>query len=382
MPAKISFVASKQTLVDTFCSAAVTAGGSIRSSPSEGSDESTYYSATVLDPDSNIIGVMYRPHGQSVIAPDAQRIDKWQKDVALSSLSRSKPQTLVDSTRIIVNNITTTPAMEVHRLRAEPKDDVEISTRAIIGTLLGASAGAAVAYAMAKNDPEKPREIVQKPIVGRAIENSPPKVTEIIYDSGRAAQLPLRPIQLIDREAGWSTPGFESGSRVKTVASSHRTAPTYPIDQRAPSHSGRTIAHTQGTKILIGNSEHQSSTSRPRRSSAGEKTEGISSKTSLRSPSVKTAKDIPLPASKVSTNLTPSTDQTTTINDLATVVPEDSISQVSTKRSSNHHSRHSHHHHRHHSKSSHPSKHSRQTSHGSGKTVKPSDYHSSKSHRR
>ena len=327
---------------------------------------------------------MYRPQSDYGIRSDAQRIGKWQRDVASSSVTHDQPQKSLESPRIIINNITSNPAVQVHRIKPEQNGDGEISTRAIIGTLLGASAGAAVAYAMAKSEPEKPLESFQRQMTGQATDGTSQQVTEIIYGSDKAIHLPVRPIQMIDREADDPSQMLDLTSRIKTVASSRYSALAKASDETTSIRGGRTVAQTNNTKILIGEPKCQSSTSKQKRPLTVEPVKGITSKSSSHSPTVRTAKDVPLPTSNVSNNLTISADKEKSINDLATVVPDDSISQVSTRRSSNHGHRHSHHHHHHHhhSKPSHTSKHARQSSHGSGQTIKASDHRKSSSHRR
>lgn len=379
-------MAPSKASVDKFYNAAVTAGGVVARPPSEGVDESAYYCATVLDLDSNEVGAMYRPQSGYGTRSDAQRISNWQRDVASSSVAHDQLQKSSESPRIIVNNITSNPAVQVHRIKPEQNGDGEISTRAIIGTLLGASAGAAVAYAMAKSEPEKPRESSQRQMNGQTIDGTQQHVTEIIYGSEKAIHLPLRPIQMIDREADEPSQMLDLGSRIKTVSSSRHSALATPPDEATSIRSGRTLAQTNGTKILIGGPKGQTSFSKQQHPPTVEAVKRITSKPSSHSPTVRTAKDVPLPASRVSNNLTTSTVKEKSINDLATVVPDDSISQVSTRRLSNHDHRHSHHHHHHHhhhtSKPSHTSKHARQSSHGSGQTIKESDYRKSSSHRR
>ena len=87
---------------------------------------------------------------------EKDRVLAWTKDVAVSTAdetpkSTSRPpcrearHTEREPPRVIVNQIVATPAVVVTRVRPEtPKD--EISTKAVIGTILGATAGAMVAY--------------------------------------------------------------------------------------------------------------------------------------------------------------------------------------------------------------------------------------------
>lgn len=101
-------------------------------------------------------------HGDQSIEKDGtytsekDRVLAWTKNVAASTADEAPKPTSqtphpeaphVDrgSPRVVVNQIVTTPAVVVTRVKPEaPKD--EINTNAVIGTILGATAGAVVAY--------------------------------------------------------------------------------------------------------------------------------------------------------------------------------------------------------------------------------------------
>ena len=90
------------------------------------------------------------------------RILAWSKDVADSTAKEARAQSPKSKARrleqeparvveqepprVVVNQIVQTPAVVVTRVRSEPIPKEEISTKAIIGTVLGATAGAVVAY--------------------------------------------------------------------------------------------------------------------------------------------------------------------------------------------------------------------------------------------
>ena len=86
---------------------------------------------------------------------EKDRVLAWTKDVAASTADEAPKSTSQaphpearhgerESPRVVVNQIIATPAVVVTRVRPEQKD--EISTKAVIGTILGATAGAVVAY--------------------------------------------------------------------------------------------------------------------------------------------------------------------------------------------------------------------------------------------
>lgn len=87
---------------------------------------------------------------------EKDRVLAWTKDVAASTASEApKPTSFAphpearrvdkEPARVVVNQFLTTPAVVVTRVKPEPPKD-DISTKAIIGTILGATAGAVVAY--------------------------------------------------------------------------------------------------------------------------------------------------------------------------------------------------------------------------------------------
>ena len=91
---------------------------------------------------------------------EKDRVLAWTKDVAKSTANEAPhpaPQPPQHEARyverepssVIVNPvITTTPAVVITRARPESRQKDEISTKAVIGTVLGATAGAVVAYGM------------------------------------------------------------------------------------------------------------------------------------------------------------------------------------------------------------------------------------------
>ena len=88
---------------------------------------------------------------------DKDRVLAWTKDVVKSTANGAphpapQPPQLEaryverEPPRVIVNQVITTPAVVVTRARPESRQKDEISTKAVIGTVLGATAGAVVAY--------------------------------------------------------------------------------------------------------------------------------------------------------------------------------------------------------------------------------------------
>lgn len=200
-----------------------------------------------------------------------------------------------------------------------------MSTRALIGTILGASAGAAVAYAMVKGEKEdrlaqEARQATYpvKRVTETAITMRPP-LADV-----RNHQPQCTSVYEPDRPRSHYT---SSGPRVETVGSSarsHRVPQSEVLQSIAPapqSHTARTIVQTaNGTKVLAGSTNSRSS---------------YVSAPSKRPTLLPSAAGISLPESRAST----------LISKHSTIVPDDSISQVSTncskdhRRSSHHHSK-------------------------------------------
>ncbi|CAO1602830.1 hypothetical protein XANCAGTX0491_006428 [Xanthoria calcicola] len=151
--AHIAFLAPSRDAVDSFFIAALKAGGRIHGEPTERDPATRYYSAAVLDFDGNSIEVMHR-HEK---APNTDRSDQeahrvlsWQKEVAASIVSQPSPSTR-SSPRVIVTSITK-PTIMVSDQTTQAKAGSDQSSKTLIGTLLGAAAGAAVAYAMTRDN--------------------------------------------------------------------------------------------------------------------------------------------------------------------------------------------------------------------------------------
>ena len=364
--------------MNKFLFAALRAGGRRKAKPDLSRGELRRYSATFLDLDNNLIKVMYRePPRGDLDGSDMQRINKWQEEVAYNVEGKANIDRNSNLPKTTVNNITASPAIEVYRIRPETRGDGEISTKAIIGTILGASAGAAVAYAMARGESEKERKPESRRKEYHAVEAPPQRKieTRVIYEAphhfcGGARDSPITVYDLEESRSKHSS----AGSRIKTVVSSHpRSAFAGAHRSVDGSHTGRTIVQTNGTKIMSGEPQAgtASGNSRPPTSHGVEIIKGHPKPNGTE---IRSARNVPLPPSRVSTLQRCPTDRDSLADDLTTVVPDDSISQVSTKRSSKQ-STSEHLHHR--KKSGHNSKHGRHSSQGSKESIKAADRYSS-----
>ncbi len=351
------------------------AGGRFHGEPAVRDQETGYYSAAVLDFDDNSIEAMHRERlrersDRSDVSKEDQRVLYWQKDVARSSAGDATHAEKQIS-RVMINNVTT-PTTFVSRFAPTAREHGETSAKALIGTLLGAAAGAAVAYAMTKGEAEGPRSPQTQTITYQTIEANNPQRTQAVASSRRsyppsnsshAPRTTMRELEYpnvlgsaIGRsellETTSSTrrlpgPAATAGMLLATTLidtfvppSEIRPFPPYPI---ARSH----------TDSVIGRSQAVSRPSKISRASSAVKTVSQSDhKSSLRSLAVteiKLARDVPLPVSGATSHVSrhPTASQPHNLDmksELGSVAPSDSVSQAGSRKSrgskrSSHHSR-------------------------------------------
>ncbi len=166
------------------------AGGRVHGEPAVREQETGYYSAAVLDFDDNSIEIMHREKkveasGTTCGVSEEHRVLRWQKEVARSTVG-SAARSEKGSARVVINNITT-PTAVVSYSPPEPKSSSEMSAKAIVGTLLGAAAGAAVAYAMTKGEEESQNVSASRPALYQAIESARPSLSRSITEPVRSS---------------------------------------------------------------------------------------------------------------------------------------------------------------------------------------------------
>ncbi|KAI9682754.1 MAG: hypothetical protein M1829_006742 [Trizodia sp. TS-e1964] len=167
--AHVAFTAPSRAAVDLFHQYALRAGAASHGTPHSRDPSGEYYSAAVLDFDGNAVEAVYRGSPESYeksMARDARpaggnRVLNWQKDVARSlseGSERLEAQRSVQKAEQAASvsgrsNITITAE------ESAQKASSLLTSKALVTTLLGAAAGAAVAYAMAKS--EQPEALSQ-----------------------------------------------------------------------------------------------------------------------------------------------------------------------------------------------------------------------------
>lgn len=336
--------------------------------------ETGYYSAAVLDFDDNSIEVMHREKkvddsGTASGDPSEHRVLRWQKEVARSAVgSDVKPEKSV--ARVVINNVTT-PTAEVSYSLPEPKSGSEMSARALVGTLLGAAAGAAVAYAMTKGEEESQKASASIPVLYQAIEAARPLLarsatepvrsyapSNISNDSRTGPRELEYPRSSVSRASQGTQSHAPSDRRAAPLAITSPLRTSTLVDTFVPPSE---VVHFRPHSLVRNNTDsiaHHSSGSRvtiagPRRSDSHSRVSSAKTITQLnlaqlQPPSVvtevKAARGVPLPESKATSTASsraPSLRRQVLDggreNDvksvLGSVAPNDSISQAGSKRS-------------------------------------------------
>lgn len=168
--AHVAFPAPSKDAVTAFFHQAIQAGGKFHGEPRTRDSVSGYHSAAVIDFDGNSIEAVYRPGG-SVVASEAggptiallenrSVVSKAvsvapPKSEAAKSRAISKAPSAIEKAApapTVVSQKSTGSALAYGPPPVQKVDDGSKAAKTIIGTLIGAAAGAAVAYAMVKGD--------------------------------------------------------------------------------------------------------------------------------------------------------------------------------------------------------------------------------------
>lgn len=178
-PTHIAFSATTTLQVRECYAAALNAGGIPSGAPSHRNNECGCFNAAVEDLDGNTIEFILREpcdaeHAQAAPAPsEHSRVLDWQENVARSSnedvqsmtsrvsKAKSRAQTALDLASTTSKSIRgpQAPSSGITRTRTEPiSDGYDHGSKAFVGTLLGAAAGAAFMYAMRQSERENARE--------------------------------------------------------------------------------------------------------------------------------------------------------------------------------------------------------------------------------
>ncbi|KAL4866645.1 hypothetical protein BDV12DRAFT_131617 [Aspergillus spectabilis] len=188
--AHIAFPAPSKDAVHSFFISALKAGGKLHGEPKIRDSQSGYFSAAVMDMDGNSIEAVYRPDSgvkssagstvaRSVVSRPAVALlengsvvskastvktsSKSYASKAITTVDRAAPSERGGSV-VSSREIQQAPPQTyvVHTHTTTQKGDDGKAAKTIVGTLIGAAAGAALAYAMSKSDSE-PEKIVTSP---------------------------------------------------------------------------------------------------------------------------------------------------------------------------------------------------------------------------
>ena len=337
-----------------------------------------YYSAAIVDFDNNSIEATYREQEQEMpvkaeSVSDDKRVLAWQKDVAKSTVGL-EPDVTKNAARIIINNVTA-PTVTVSRSTAQIKDDGDMSAKAIIGTLLGAAAGAAVAYAMTKGEAENLRSPITQTITYQTVDACEPQRDGSAVSSSKpshppaSSHVPRKTLREIDYPQALvpgsgqsvlsqksSQPKYLEGPK---AASAHHLASTLietfipPSEvRRFPPYAARR-SHTDSIiqrSVAIQDMDVVTQRSKPSRASSTTKTVTLKEFTTIPRSSSGTentnmARDIPLPPSGAGSSTSRHLESAEVSrsglrSELGSVAPSDSVSQAGSRRSKT--SRHGH----------------------------------------
>ncbi|KAI9889370.1 MAG: hypothetical protein M1814_005539 [Vezdaea aestivalis] len=368
--ARVTFRAPTQLAVAAFHAAAVTAGGiSLLTSQVPSS------TSVIQDPDGNILTAVHNtsPQTMASTAPSS-RVLSWQSDVA-ASVSPQSDVSLTPSYKI--QRQSTLPSQlrqqqqplqfqpQYQPLNQNPVEAATAPSKAVWGTLLGAAAGATVAYAMTRAETQDTFARVQNPPQNCYQSFPVQRAQTLTYKAEPSFSDSVRTISGVANGLNHVVKAIESppsqlASGITNLISSIRisdspptqpsyrepTRVTYEIDEvdgasKAPSHRSRRSVNTANSEstlyaprmlplpasasTIYDERSHTSS----RRSSKRSSKSGGKSNTSTIVPSRR--------GSQNTLSLLPEGRRVQyEVEEIDSVVPEDSISQVSSK-----HSRHS-----------------------------------------
>ncbi|KAH7095040.1 hypothetical protein FB567DRAFT_19239 [Paraphoma chrysanthemicola] len=258
--AHIAFTAPSRTAVRDFYTAALTAGGRPNGAPATRCDDDGHFNAAVLDLDGNSIEVVFR-NGPDMrddgTVIEHSRVITWQRSVheryesyrddrsvisSRTSASRPAPTEVASKAGSVVSKAPSvaSKAGSIARSVSEPiavpqataSDAGDGAAKKIIGTLLGAAAGAAVAYAMVSSERDSAKKESDFSAFMEA-KNIVKGAAGYLAQASSQPQTPLQDPQPTIQTAP-PTPSPESVHRNIDVRSYHSSTPPQPRSVYAP----------------------------------------------------------------------------------------------------------------------------------------------------
>ncbi|KAF2466753.1 uncharacterized protein BDR25DRAFT_293153 [Lindgomyces ingoldianus] len=185
--AHIAFTAPDRTAVRDFYTAALNAGARPNGAPAIRNEDTGHFNAAVLDLDGNSVEVVFRSEPDvrdDGTVVEHSRVLTWQKSVTQSirddrsvvsartthstskqallpatTAALSKAPTVVSKTASMARSVSAPVSIpQVTGPASTSTSSGDNAAKKIIGTLLGAAAGAAVAYAMCKSEEDSARQ--------------------------------------------------------------------------------------------------------------------------------------------------------------------------------------------------------------------------------
>ncbi|PGG99499.1 hypothetical protein AJ79_08501 [Helicocarpus griseus UAMH5409] len=281
--AHVAFPAPSRDAVSQFFIAALKAGGKIHGEPSLRDADQNYYSAAVIDFDGNSIEAVHRPGSSGSGKPSGDRaltIIKEGSVVSRASSTKTKSMvrqesevgarseiggkseigTYISRAKTAVSRqpaasaspqTKAPPSIQLQQQPvAQPKDSTN-GAKAVVGTLLGAAAGAAIAYSIFKSDSseqtptqqqyvEQPAPAAQapEPTLFRAIEAAPARSITFGGNDNEYADY-ARTMLSKNPRASTIMEGLDHCSRIWGQPASHQGISEYGYDggRRASSAS-------------------------------------------------------------------------------------------------------------------------------------------------
>lgn len=296
---------------------------------------------------------------------DDKGVLEWQKNVAKSAVGRGSEATK-NTARIIVNNVTA-PAMVVSRSTAQIKDDGDMSAKQLIGTLLGAAAGAAVAYAMTKGEAENLRSPITQTITYQTVDAAEPQRARSSVSSRKSsrtatasqvsrkslreidypqASMPASGHSVLSHHSSWPKylEGPNAGSGQNLASTLIETfippseVPRFPPRVIARSHTDSIVQRS----VAIQDADRASQHSKPSRASSSTKTVTLKDFAPIARSStgteVRSAREVPLPTSRAGSTSSRTMEPAEAPDhglrsELGSVAPSDSVSQAGSRRS-------------------------------------------------
>lgn len=157
----IAFPAPSKEAVHAFFVSALKAGGKIHGEPKTRDHDSGYFSAAIMDFDGNSIEAVYRPDATTRSQTGGPTFETVKSGSVISRVRSTRTETVQHAKAVYaIDDIPSSQIRSLHEQQQQQSYPVEpqqqestgVSAKAIIGTLLGATAGAAIAYAMVKGD--------------------------------------------------------------------------------------------------------------------------------------------------------------------------------------------------------------------------------------